>query len=224
MPTASYVLFDTEYATDDGARDSDWGYLGQHREIIRIGAVRVVPDQLWESYETLDLLVRPMYAAHTIYTERLTGITEDMLERDGLSAENAFLQLNTFVDGLPVLSNGNDLNKMAETAGLQGFPLPFDILQFGSLLKPLYRELRNHTDLDRSDTRPWIKHPSGRLHKLFGIEVPEGMGQVHDPLRDVWSIHVTLEALRQRNAHVVAEVINAMNIRRNMHQISAFAS
>ncbi len=215
MPDASHVIFDTEYATDEGARDSDWGCLGHHREIIRIGAARIVPGQPWESFETLDLLVNPVFAAHTAYTEQITGITQEMLDVDGCDAERAFRQLYMFIDGLPALSNGNDINKIAETAGLQGFVMPFDPLEFGSVLKPMYRELAKHVAPELPE-RPWVNHSSGTLHRLVGIDLPEGLGEVHNPLRNVWSIHVTLEALHERyNADVVSEVLDGMAKRKS---------
>lgn len=208
MPVKPYVIYDLEYATDRTARNLNWGGFGQHREVLQIAAAIVTPGEDWGNLPTFNQLVKPVYTEHNAFIEELTGISQQMLNDDGLDAEGAMQDFAGFVGNLPAFANGNDLNVLAETAGLQKFTLPVNPLNFASMHVPLYTALDTLCDFH------WEDFPSGRLHQLLDIPLRAGLGQVHDALRDVWSLHVTLEALAQQGKDILSDLQEQMMLRK----------
>ncbi len=201
---ASYCIFDTEYTTWEGAQATRWNGRGQHREVFQIGAVRVEEGKAWEELETLSLLIRPqLNPVLSAYATQLTGITQDMLERDGLETPEALARFAAFSGNLPVFSNGMDLHIVAETCGLQKVIMPLDPRQYFSLHYPLYAALDAHFAFDHRE------YVSGRLHELARLEPPSKMGGVHNALHDVWSLFATCAWLKQQGTDVIGDLLKA---------------
>jgi hypothetical protein len=200
VPESSYVIFDLEYATDHTARALGWGGFGQHKEVIQIGAMVVESGEDWIHFAQFERLVKPLYTELNDFTTSLTGITQARMDADGVDAEEAFAEFAEFIGKLPVFSNGNDVNQLNETCGLHGFVRPYKPAQFGSMLEPLYDALHNEMP---SDEFVWKDYPSGRVHELLDIPVPAGLGQVHDAMRDVWSLWATTEELAKRGCDII---------------------
>lgn len=193
-----YCIFDTEYTTWADARVNHWGRDGYHKEILQIAAAVVTVGEAWESFPKFNVLVKPVLnPVVSDYAAELTGITNEKLAREGLSMAEALAQMAAFVGGLTCYSNGMDINVMAETCGLQKVVMPLEVGNFRSLSEPLYVELFKRFTFERS------AYPSGRIHELMEIPLVGGLGQVHDAMRDVWSIHVALEWLRADGAVVI---------------------
>ena len=194
----SFCIFDTEYMTYPNAMRGGWNDSGQHKEIIQIAAAIVTPGQPWESFPTFDILVKPVLTPRVnAHTTQITGITQERMDKEGMATATAMARFNAFVGDHKVFSNGMDINKIAETCGLQGVKMPLAVKRFGSLRSALYEALDEVKDFHHED------FPSGRLHELVGIPLKEGLGQIHNAMRDVWSLHVTMEWLRENSVNIV---------------------
>lgn len=194
----SFCIFDTEYMTFPNAMRSGWNDSGQHKEIIQIAAAIVTPGQPWESFPTFDVLVKPVLNPRVnAYTTEITGITQERMDKEGMATATAMARFHAFVDDHKAFSNGMDINKIAETCGLQGVLMPLKVKNFGSLRAALYEALDEVKDFHHED------FPSGRLHELVSIPLKEGLGQVHNAMRYVWSLYVTMEWLRERSVNIV---------------------
>ncbi len=201
----SFCIFDTEYTTYPNARSGGWNDSGQHKEIIQIAAAIVTPGELWETFPTFDVLVKPVLNPRiNAHTTQITGITQELMDREGMAMETAMARFKAFVGDHKAFSNGMDINKIAETCGLQGVIMPLQVKNFGSLRHALYEALDEVKDFHHED------FPSGRVHELVGIPLKEGLGQVHNAMRDIWSLHVTMEWLRENLVNILPMVTHEM--------------
>jgi Exonuclease len=201
---ASYCIFDTEYTTWEGAQATRWNGRGQHREVFQIAAVRVEDGKAWKDLKTLSLLVRPqLNPVLSAYATELTGISQEMLERDGIETPEALARFADFTGDLCLFSNSMDLHILAETCGLQKVVMPLEPHRYLSLHYPLYAALDKHFSF------PHAEYPSGRLHELAGLTPPSHLGGVHNALHDVWSIYATCEWLKQQGTDVIGDLLKA---------------
>jgi DNA polymerase III epsilon subunit family exonuclease len=86
-----FVVFDLETT----------GLKPDTHEIIEIGAIRVNRDS--DNHDTFQALIRPSKKIPKKITE-ITGITQDMVEKDGYFLETALSQFIEFVGDLPLVS------------------------------------------------------------------------------------------------------------------------
>lgn len=91
MVPERFVVFDLETTGLDAER----------HEIIEIGAIRVNRDS--DVHETFQTLVRPANRVPKRITE-ITGITNDMVETDGLELVEALTEFRNFVGDLPLVA------------------------------------------------------------------------------------------------------------------------
>jgi DNA polymerase III epsilon subunit family exonuclease len=86
-----FVVFDLETT----------GLRSEHHEIIEIGAIRVNRDA--EDHQTFQTLVRPKKRVPKKITE-ITGITNDMVQSDGIELVEALAEFRSFVGDLPLVA------------------------------------------------------------------------------------------------------------------------
>ncbi len=86
-----FVVFDLETT----------GLKPEFHEIIEIGAIRVNRDS--DHHDTFQALILPRKKIPKKITE-ITGITQNMVEKDGESLEMALPQFLEFIDELPLVS------------------------------------------------------------------------------------------------------------------------
>ena len=99
--------------------------LAQH-EIIEIGAIRVNRDSTnHETFQTLVMLAKPLSKEIV----QLTGITQLMIDRDGVSLEMAMSSFLDFIGDLPLVAfNAKfDLSFLRKAAGCQGLTISNDV-------------------------------------------------------------------------------------------------
>jgi DNA polymerase III epsilon subunit family exonuclease len=99
------------------------GLRSTEHEIIEVGAIRVNRDST--THETFQTLVRPSVAVPEKIV-RLTGITQQMIDRDGIPLDTAIHSLLDFIGDLPlVVFNAKfDLSFLKRAAGRQGKRIP----------------------------------------------------------------------------------------------------
>lgn len=91
MLPEQFVVFDLETT----------GLRSDHHEIIEIGAIRVNRDA--EDHQTFQTLVRSKKRVPKKITE-LTGITNDMVQSDGIELFEALAEFRSFVGDLPLVA------------------------------------------------------------------------------------------------------------------------
>jgi inhibitor of KinA sporulation pathway (predicted exonuclease) len=181
----SIIFLDTEYTAWLGSMERNWSAIGEYRELVQIGAVRV--DHGLAEIETIDLLVKPVRnPLLSRYFVELTGIDQQRLERDGLAFAVAWKRFSEFLLRYPaiVYSNGRDDHILAENLHLQGMPAQLPDCEF-------------------RDIQPWIRQATGAPEFVPSCDFPlasglEQSGQKHDALADARSVARAVRSLRSR--------------------------
>ncbi len=121
---AEIVVLDTEYTAWKGSLARDWSGPGEHREIVEIGAVLVETANFTE-LDTFRGLVRPLKNPKlSEYFIKLTGITQELVDRDGVDFPSAVRRFGAWSGGRPIYVWGGDWDVVLENCGLYGIPCP----------------------------------------------------------------------------------------------------
>ncbi|WDV50197.1 exonuclease domain-containing protein [Streptomyces coeruleorubidus] len=190
MPT--FVVFDLEFTSWPGALEQDWGAPGQLREIVQIGALRLREDcSVVEEYEAL---VRPVANPRlSAYFTELTGIDQETVDREGISAAEALGDFLGFCRGQSALSYGNDMVVLGENVGWA---------------RARGEEIKNGYLAARFlNIRPWLNAIApetetanvGRLWQVLGLPKPAA-GKEHSALFDCYSFAAAIKHLRSTGA------------------------
>ena len=183
----TFVVFDCEFTTWPGALENYWSGPGRLREIVQIGALRL--DEDLAVVEEFDTLVRPVVNPElSSYFTELTGIGQEMVDRDGIGPAEAIGRFLGFCRGELVLSYGNDMVVLGENIGL---------------VRARGEEIENRA-LHASfvNIRPWINNRApqtisvnvGRLWRVLDLPEP-ATGQEHSALFDCYSFAAALKWL-----------------------------
>ncbi|GAA2246359.1 MULTISPECIES: 3'-5' exonuclease [Streptomyces] len=183
----TFVVFDLEFTSWQGALEQDWGAPGQLREIVQIGALRLRED--FSVAEEFEALVRPVANPRlSAYFTELTGIDQERVDREGRPPAEALGDFLGFCRGQSVLSHGNDMIVLGENLGwarARGEEVGNGFLGAHFL-----------------DIRPWLNSLAprteavnvGRLWQVLGLARPGG-GQEHSALFDCRSLAAAIEHL-----------------------------
>ncbi|MEK7505524.1 MAG: 3'-5' exonuclease [Patescibacteria group bacterium] len=117
-----FIIFDTEFTAWDGSHARKWSGPGEYMEIVEIGAIKVNAEKLEEVAE-FSILVKPIKnPVLSEYFINLTGITNQRVEREGVSLTEAIKKFSEFVGKLPAYSFGGDqivIKKNCDLLGIQ---------------------------------------------------------------------------------------------------------
>lgn len=180
------TILDTEFTSWAGAQERDWSGPNEYRELVQIGAIRLHPITLKET-AALDLIVKPLRnPVLSDYFIGLTGITNDRLERDGLSFANAIERFRDFMQGGPLYSYGGDDTILNENIQLHGYD--GDIQTFSG------HDLHDWFTGQGVETASVC---SGELARHVGAEFDP---PAHDAVNDVRSITAAIRHLHNKGA------------------------
>ncbi|MBY5735490.1 exonuclease [Rhizobium leguminosarum] len=125
------------------------------------------------------------YALDPFFT-KLTGITEEAIEREGVTLQVALSGINSFSGGARFWSWGKDeLNMVAVSCYIAGVDPPIAARHFDNAVKLLLAAGMPAEDL--------AKTPSNKLADYYSVEHPLLHG--HDALDDALSVSYTLQHL-----------------------------
>ncbi len=174
-----FIIFDTEYTAWEGSQARGWSGEGEFKELVQIGAIRVVG---LEEVDSFLCYVRPeRNPLLSEYFIKLTGITQIDLEEKGVSFKEARDTFVAWSKGLVTYSYGNDVDILLGGELLQGLP---------SIITPeLYKDVR---DFFASHGILVKEYSSGTIPKAFGVTPPPNP---HDALNDARSILIGLQQL-----------------------------
>lgn len=185
------VIVDVEITVQEGTWERSWSGPDDHKEIVQIGAVKIDPED-FSILDRFEMLVRPQRVSQlsALFT-RLTGITQEMVERDGVFFPEAYASFAAFRGNLPLHSYGGsrfggDTSVFAENFVMHAMPKPAD-----------------WPTNDMANLAPWFHehapetkgNNSGRLVTALGLRVPEGE---HTGLADCLSIVESMKYLVQK--------------------------
>ncbi len=192
MKTA--IIYDCEFLTAAGSPSRFWcGPQDPDPVIAQIGAVRLGLDGEMPVLDTLKLHVLPRDRAgdrcplDPLFIG-LTGITEAVIDSDGLPLADALATLDGFSGGAGLWSWGKDeFNMVAISCYVQGLAPPIPVTRFRNVAELL---LKAGVPLDELSALR-----SNLMAGHFGIERPELRG--HDGLDDALSVAFSLQHLLQ---------------------------
>lgn len=189
------LIFDCEFLTAEGAPSRFWcGPLDPDPVVAQIGVVKIGLDADFPLLDTLRIHVIP----RTRYGERvlldplftrLTGITEDAIDKQGVSLIAALNRTSAFASGAKLWSWGKDeFNMIAISCYVEGLQPPILATQFGNACQLLLKAGMPYDDIKR--TR------SNTLADYYQLDHPPLRG--HDALDDALSVaNVVQHLLKQ---------------------------
>ena len=121
------VVFDLEWTSWQGFRECGWNQPGRYREIVQIGAVALTVDDGFREVDSFQVLVQPQRnSVLSDFIIELTGITQAMVDVDGVGFPEAFAAFMDFFGPEPVqfASFGGDEKIIEINCGFYGLPMP----------------------------------------------------------------------------------------------------
>lgn len=184
-----FVIFDTEYTSCKGCLENgraEW----QKEEIVQIAALKIDAITL-DVIEEFNVYIKPsINPVLSDFFVDLTGITNDLIEKLGISFEQAYLMFKGFSDGLNCyaydirfngkgLADGEVMEKNLKYNNMKDSNPPYYI-NIASWLKERYEE--NGIEVGTIN--------SGGTAKLLGVDKDlEKLGlDEHNALYDVYSL------------------------------------
>lgn len=172
-----YIVFDTEYTSWEGSQERGWSLPGEYREIIQIGAIKI---SALEERDHFSVFVRPTKNPElSEFITKLTGITQQQIDLEGLSFNDAQELFFSWCGGLPLFSYGGDEELLKENCVLNDIPYRFGRTQFADLCM-YFKSLGIDTNVYMSSTMP----------EAFGVASPY---KKHDGLSDARSLLLALK-------------------------------
>jgi inhibitor of KinA sporulation pathway (predicted exonuclease) len=117
----SVILYDLEYTAWKGSKQAGWTRAGEHREIVELGAIKIVPEKGL-------LVVKARYSCFVVpninptlsdYFITLTGITQRSVDTEGVGFTAMFSEFLNFIGiDTPLLSFGIDDEILVENCTL----------------------------------------------------------------------------------------------------------
>lgn len=186
------IVFDCEFLCREGSQRRFWCAADDPDPVIaQIGAVKLGLEGDFPLIDTFNAYVRPIdrfgrrYAVDPFFT-KLTGITEDQIDAEGVPLQDALFNFDAFSDGARCWSWGKDeLNMMAISCYVAGIEPPVPAHRFDNAVKLLLAGGMPAEDL--------AKTRSNQLADYYGVEHPAL--RAHDGLGDALSVAYTLQYL-----------------------------
>ena len=179
------MILDLEWTAWEGSLARRWSEPWEFREVIAIGALRVRAER-FETCGELEVFVRPVKnPSLSEYIVQLTGITDALLAKRGVSFAEGLARFAEFAEAAPILANGGDGSVLRENCLLNAIPFPFDAGRVRTI-RPA---------LARATGRPPAELVSAELPALLGIGPPPDR---HGALADAHAIGSSLAWLRGR--------------------------
>lgn len=172
------VLVDTEYTCFGHSLKTAWWKPWQHKEIVQIGAVKL--DEAGNEIDVLNTFVIPKINPKLSNRfSKLTGISQDDVDKYGISFSEALQKFVEFSKGLKICTFDSDYIVFRENCIINDIIFPYSDQQFIKLCEYL-----DQWGIDR------YKYSSGTLYKAVGEEM---YTTEHNALHDVRSMGVVIK-------------------------------
>lgn len=184
----TFCLFDSEYTAWEGSQESNWSKDGEEKELIQVSVilVRKCKNHLFIA-DDLNLYIKSkINPVLSDYITKLTGITNEKLEEEGLSfdeAMNKLFEFCTYNDNkIKIYSYGNDYDIIKENLKLNKYDQNHKYYKWESSFYDLVQLLKNYNI-------PTNEYTSGTLYRYFNLS-PKA--DVHNSAWDVLSMYYSL--------------------------------
>jgi inhibitor of KinA sporulation pathway (predicted exonuclease) len=168
------TIFDLEFTAWECSMARHWLAPGEYKEVVQIGAVKLDADS-FAVLDEFDILVRPRINPDlSPYFEKLTGITREIVARQGTDFAAAYARFLDFADGGPIAGFGHDERVLEDNIRLYGMT--------GAAPLPLFYDLRGWFAVQGIDPRGMHSCDIG---PALGLPFA---GQAHNALNDARSI------------------------------------
>lgn len=186
------IIFDCEFICVEGSQRRYWCAAHDPDPVIaQIGAVKLGLEGDFPILDTHMDYVVPLdrygnrYELDPFFT-KLTGITNEIVEIEGLSLPEALARVDDFSDGARFWSWGKDeLNMVAISTYVSGVPPTIPPQRFDNAVKLLLAAGMPIEDL--------VRTPSNKLADYYSVDHPPLKG--HDARDDALSVAYTLQHL-----------------------------
>lgn len=183
----TFVIYDTEYTTWEGALARQWSGPGEFTELVQIGAMRFDLATL-QPLAKLDLMIRPVKCpVLSDYFIKLTGITQAEADA-GLPFAMALQQFRDFIGQDEAAAYGDDAAVVRRNQSLHSLPADFHSRDIG----PWFMQHGAPYGVKKGVN-------SGALARTVGAEI-DGTIAEHNALEDVRSIIAAYRFLRSKGA------------------------
>lgn len=191
------IIMDCEFLTAEGAMARMW--CGPHDPdptVVQFGLVRLALEGGFPILSELRLHVVPrdrrgQRVALAPYFTQLTGVTEAVIDRDGLPLAEALQQVAAFAGDARIWSWGKDeLFALAISCFVEGLPPPFPAVRFGNAAALLVAAGMPLAEV--------VATRSSQLAARLGLDHADL--RAHDALDDARSITLALQHLLRRAA------------------------
>jgi hypothetical protein len=186
------IVFDCEFLCVQGSQARFWCAAHDPDPVIaQIGAVKLGLEGDFPLLDTFRAYVQPLdrfgnrYAIDPFFT-RLTGITEENIQTEGVALQEALARVDRFSGGARFWSWGKDeLNMVAISCYVAGIQPPIPAHRFDNAVKLVIAAGMPVDDIGKT--------PSNKLADHYGVEHPPLQG--HDALDDALSVAYALQHL-----------------------------
>ncbi len=186
------IVFDCEFLCVQGSQGRFWCAAHDPDPVIaQIGAVKLGLEGDFPLLDTFRAYVQPLdrfgnrYAIDPFFT-RLTGITEENIQTEGVALQEALARVDRFSGGARFWSWGKDeLNMVAISCYVAGIQPPIPAHRFDNAVKLVIAAGMPVDDIGKT--------PSNKLADHYGVEHPPLQG--HDALDDALSVAYALQHL-----------------------------
>ncbi|WP_300443074.1 exonuclease [uncultured Mameliella sp.] len=184
------LIFDCEFLTAEGSPSRFWcGPYDPDPVVAQIGVAKLGLSEDFPLLDTLRLYVTPRDRHGAPWQldpffSRLTGITQEQVDTEGLPLAEALARTRDFAEGKRLWSWGKDeFNMVAISCYVEGIPAPLPASRFGNACDLLLKAGMPYEDLRQ--TR------SDRLADYYKLDPPPLRG--HDALDDALSVTYVLQ-------------------------------
>jgi hypothetical protein len=186
------IIIDCEFLCLEGSQRRFWCAAHDPDPVIaQIGAVKLGLESGFPILGSYKAYVQPIdrfgkrYALDPFFT-KLTGITEEVIEKEGVTLLDALSGVDRFSGGARFWSWGKDeLNMVAISCYIAGIPAAIPAHRFDNAVKLLLAAGMPVEEL--------AKTPSNKLADYYNVDHPSLQG--HDALDDALSVSYTLQYL-----------------------------
>jgi inhibitor of KinA sporulation pathway (predicted exonuclease) len=188
LASPTLTVFDLEYTAWECSMARRWLAPGEFREVVQIGAVRLDADS-FRVLEEFDMLVCPRINARlSPYFEKLTGITNEKLARQGTDFAAAYARFLEFAGEGPIAAFGQDQQVLEDNIRLYGLT--------GARALPVFYDLRG-----------WFAALGIDPRGIHSCDLPPAVGlafegQTHNALHDARAIVSAMAVMAARGARL----------------------
>lgn len=167
-PMGPLIVMDVEWTAWEGSRQRMWSGPGEEMEIVQVGAVKLADTADLEELGAFEVLVRPrINPVLDEYFTRLTGITQDRVDRDGIDLNDALTAFVEFIGPAETfLGFGDELSHFVQNCQLYGLSYPLPKYRCADVRR-LVMDFLGLVDVPNSSDLPHLMDfaPPGAMHQ-----------------------------------------------------------